>query len=133
MANRSRFAQRLRASKGWQQAYKRVRAASGAIAAVLGAVAGTALFTPTPWAHGSVQVVIWVTAAVALVVCLMAIAIGSGASVDEQPQIVPIPGRPGTDDYMSASDEDVEQARKRAGLSSPPTVPEARTRRRPAS
>jgi hypothetical protein len=138
MANVTRFAHRIRASKSWHGAYKRVRAASGAVAALLGAAAGTALFTQTPWAHGSVQVAIWIGAAVALVVCISAMVVGPGEPaeptsnetepfVKELPEIVPIPGGPGSDGYMSASGEDVERARRKRNPSSSSTSPAAKT------
>jgi hypothetical protein len=140
----SRFAHRLRSGKGRQSAYKRLRTASGAIAAVLGAAAATALFTPTPWAHGSAQVAIWIAAAVALVVCLVAILISTGrpeeppidrkseTSLNEAPQVVPIPGGHGSEGFMGASDAEVEHAR-RAGPGSPPTVSDEQAGRGPAS
>lgn len=144
MANVSRFTQRLRASTRWQGARKRVRAASGAVAGVLGAAAAMALFTSTPWAHGPVQVVIWVAAAVALVVCLVASAASPGESVgtpvteetrsgaEEATQIVPIPGR-GLEGYMGLSDDAVEKRHENAGLSSPPAISDPRAGREPAS
>lgn len=139
-----RFAHRIRASKSWRRANKQVRAGSVAIAAVLGGVAGTALFTSTPWAHGSLQVVIWIAAAVAIVLCLAALAIGPGETtappaseieppVPEPAEVVPIPGGPGSEGYMSASDEAVERARKKAHESSSPAVPNTQTGSGPGS
>jgi hypothetical protein len=118
--------------------------AQPAIAAILGATAGTALFTTTPWAHGSVQVVIWVAAAVALVVCLVAIAIGPGEltappargetkPVEEAPLVEPISGGPENEGYMGRSDDAVKQAREKVGLNSPRIVPGQSAGRRPAS
>jgi hypothetical protein len=81
---------------------------------------------------------IWIAAAVALVVCISATVVGPGDPaglaiegkdplIKKRTEIVPIPGGPGSEGYMSSSDDAVERARKKRGPSSSPAAPNAQT------